>query len=371
MRRLAAVTALALVSGLALAACVAPTSKLTLPRLEDASISVGDRTVASVAMGHLHNPANTFWQLLTQRGAGRWTLVTPPGVATNGGIAVSMPTEDDLVVAVLPSLLLRFTALARSSNGGRSWSSGIYGARIATLPDAIGGGPNGSSVAVTSGRAGAVVTSRGLSGWAELATRSSIAASAGGCPLRSLTAVTVGAGSVVVAGRCETAVAPIAQRVASRWKLVGPTLGVAANVDVLRLVGTETGAVCIAIEGSGSSRTVLALSSSDGFATWHVARRGLGAAQVTASAVAADGDVAVLVSPRRGADEAYAITRPMGEWTRLPAPPHDVALLTVNGSGTVEALAVDGSVLTVYAARTHRWAPVQQLFVPIQYGSSS
>lgn len=370
MSRLALVTALALVAGLALAACDAPVPKPTVPRLEDAAISVGDRTVASVAMGHLHNPANTFWQLLTESGASRWALVTPPGVATNGGIAVSMSTDDDLVAAVLPSLLLKFTALARSSDGGRSWTSGIYGSGLAWAPDAIGGGPRGSAVAITSGHDGTVVTSTGLSGWTDLATSSSIAASAGGCQLRSLTGVTVGAGSIVVSGDCKTAAAPIAERVGSRWKLIGPVLGATANVDVLRLVGTPTGAVCIAVEGSGPGRSLLALVSDDRFATWQVARRSLGAGTVVATAVAAGGEAAVLVTKRSGID-AYAITRGSRDWTALPTPPPHVALVTVTGIGTVQALAVDGSVLTVYAVRADAWRSVQQLIVPIEYGSSS
>ena len=54
------------------------------------SVSSSSATWAALAMGNLHDPLNTFWQLVTLSGAGsRWAVTTPPGVASNGGLVVS------------------------------------------------------------------------------------------------------------------------------------------------------------------------------------------------------------------------------------------------------------------------------------------
>jgi hypothetical protein len=51
------------------------------------AVSGPQGTWAVLAMGRLGTRNNTFWQLFHQdAGGGRWTLVTPPGVATNGGL---------------------------------------------------------------------------------------------------------------------------------------------------------------------------------------------------------------------------------------------------------------------------------------------
>ena len=50
------------------------------------STVTGTTTWATLPMGHLDDPLNTFWQLLALTGGPSWALATPPGVASNGGL---------------------------------------------------------------------------------------------------------------------------------------------------------------------------------------------------------------------------------------------------------------------------------------------
>ena len=62
------------------------------------------RSTVVLAMGHLGDPANTFYELF-ERPTGRsaWTLVTPPGVADNGGLVVGLSPAGALTAGFLPS----------------------------------------------------------------------------------------------------------------------------------------------------------------------------------------------------------------------------------------------------------------------------
>ncbi len=80
-----------------------------------------------------------FWQVLARAGnSGTWKLVTPPGVADNGGLVASAGGASSLTVAVRPSQDLVFSPLAETANGGASWSTGgPVDAAVAASPDAL------------------------------------------------------------------------------------------------------------------------------------------------------------------------------------------------------------------------------------------
>ena len=69
---------------------------------------------------------------------------------------------------------------------------------------------------------------------------------------------------------------------------------------------------------------------------------------------------------------AETIGGPGGSWQALPAVPAGTATLAPGPEhGGYEALAVSGSKLTVWRLAQGGWAKVQQINVPIEYGSSS
>ena len=121
--RRVAVLALSLLASVALAACSsggspphdsasAPT--FTTPLATSLPTSAG--TWASVPMGHLDQPLNTFWQLLFRpSGGGPWSShVQATAVATNGGLVLASPHASGLIAGVLPSNLLTFSPLIYS-----------------------------------------------------------------------------------------------------------------------------------------------------------------------------------------------------------------------------------------------------------------
>ncbi len=108
------------------------------------SVQTATGTWATLPMGRLDQPLNTFWQLLFRpAGATSWSnQVEATATATNGGLVLS-PRGGSLIVGVLPSVDLTFTPLVATADRGRSWSTGLITAGLAARPDALasaGGG---------------------------------------------------------------------------------------------------------------------------------------------------------------------------------------------------------------------------------------
>lgn len=65
----------------------------------------------------------TFWEMFARPAkSADWTLVTPSGVADNGGLVLAAD-GNTVTAAVRPSQDLEFTPLATSTNGGESWTT--------------------------------------------------------------------------------------------------------------------------------------------------------------------------------------------------------------------------------------------------------
>ena len=76
------------------------------------SSSSSGRSGSSCPWAVLSDESNTFWQLLhAPPGSSRWSVVTPPGVADNGGLVLAAPQSSTLV-GFLPSGISVFAALA-------------------------------------------------------------------------------------------------------------------------------------------------------------------------------------------------------------------------------------------------------------------
>ena len=92
------------------------------------SVQTAAGTWATIAMGHLGQPLNTFWQLFFQPpGATSWSnQVEATATATNGGLVLASAGDRSVIVGVRPSVRLSFTPLIATSNGpvrGRTGSS--------------------------------------------------------------------------------------------------------------------------------------------------------------------------------------------------------------------------------------------------------
>ena len=153
------------------------------------------------------NPA--FWEVFARAGNSKtWKLVTPPGVADNGGLVVAAGGASSLTVAVRPSQDLAFSPLAATANGGGSWSTaGPIKAAVAASPDALAA--TGRHLAALLSNGTIETSANGGTSWSVLAKPGAIAASpaAKACDgTVRVTAVSVGLSSteVLAGGTCGT-----------------------------------------------------------------------------------------------------------------------------------------------------------------------
>lgn len=342
------------------------------------------QTWAIVAMGDSAADDNSFWELFTRPvGGTQWILVTPPGVADNGGLVAAAPSAGKgFDVAVRPSQDLTFSPLALTGDGGKTWSTGLVDASVAAVPDALALGDGRMLALLGDGAIDETATSGpGVPGatWTRLAAPVAIAGSAAGraCQVTGLTGVSLtAAGTALVAGSCaRPGVAGIFVSVAGSWRATGPALtGRLATqpVKVIRLTqygaGT-TGTMALLQAGTGATASLLAAWTTGG-THWTVsAPLSAGGAGVLSSG-AGPGATAAWVLLAGG--RAETVAGPGAAWRALPAPPRGTAVLAPGPAGALDALAASGGKLTVYQLTTAgAWRETQAISVPIQHGSSS
>jgi hypothetical protein len=396
----------AAVGGCLLAGCSsapAPASAPARPPAATAPLTtsfggVGGRAWAIVAMGGSAADDNLFWELFTRpAGSTQWTLVTPPGVADNGGLVAAVDAGQGLDVAFRPSQGLTFSPLALTGDGGKTWGTGVVDASVAAVPDALalgggrmlallGDGSIDQQAAVGAGTtAGQPAASTGT--WTRLAAPGAIAASAAGraCEVTGLTAVSLtSSGTPLVAASCaRPGAAGIFVPAGAGWQAAGPALTgrlAAQPVRVLRLTqfpatsGTAAGQpvagnMALLQAGSGSAASLLAAWTTDG-SHWTVSPPlAAGGGQVVASGAGPGATGAwVLLSGGR----AESVAGPGAAWQALPAPPRGTAVLADGTAGGLDALKVSGGTLTVFQlTAAGAWRQIQAISVPVQYGSSS
>jgi len=314
---------------------------------------------------------NKFWQLFFRPvTGGRWSLVTPQGVADNGGL-VAAGGGAYLVVGFRPSQNLAFSPLATSTDTGRNWTPGLLDAGLADTPGAIAVGPSGRTLALlqdgtveAAPTAGAAAAGR----WAPLTTLKALAASAPGraCGLEGVTAVSFGPdGSPMVAGSCaRPGPAGVFTDAGGTWRSAGLVLPAGGRARVLGLTAIAGGTVAL-LAASRPGGTSL-------FTAWWNGTRWTVSAPVTADGVRAFGfgpDGSAWLLPGHGRPEAVAGAA-SSAWRPLPPVPPETGTLAPGAGGSFDALAVAGSRLTVWRLGRGAWARVQQVTVPIQVGSS-
>ncbi len=344
-------------------------------------------TWATAVMGGSAASNNNFWQLFVRpAGASRWSLVTPPGVADNGGL-VAAGASTSLTIGFRPSQDLVYSPLATSTDTGKNWTPGLLDADLADTPGAIAVGPSGRTLALLQDgtiTAAPTASAAAAGQWTPLVTRNALAASASGrsCGLVGVNAVSFGPSKdPMAAGSCaRPGVAGIFTDTGGTWQSAGLALPGKGAVQVLGLAATARGNVALLAAGN----SLLA-------AWWNGARWTVSgpveASTVKASPVKASALTALGFGAGRsvwlllGGGRAETIGGAGGSWQALPPVPSGTVTLapqgtlapgsTATGGGSYDALAVSGSKLTVWRLRQGAWATVQLITVPIAYGSSS
>ena len=365
------------------AGCGSQAAPVTSPalRVQTAPLSTSlvtpQGTWAVTVMGGSAADENNFWQLFVRpAGATRWSLVTPAGVADNGGLVAAAGDEQgaSLVVGFRPSQSLAFSPLATSSDTGQHWTPGLLDADLADVPDAMAVAPSGQTLALL--RDGDIETAASAAAatagqWSRLTTLSALAASAPGrgCGLVAVNAVSFGQNNVpMAAGSCvRRGVAGVFADRGGAWQAAGPVLPAGFGGDQVQVLGLSRNAALLV------AGTSLLAAWSDG-GRWTVSapvaatgdERG-NEQGVSASGFGPGGSVWVLL----GGGRAETIGGPGGSWQALPTLPTGTATLAPgSGSSSYDALAVAGSRLTVWRLAAGAWAQVQVINVPITYGSS-
>jgi hypothetical protein len=373
----AAIAVVALVTGCGQSVATTVTAAAPAAPSLDFTVGTTSGTWAVVVMGGSAAQYDNFWQLFVQpAGSSRWSLVTPPGTADNGGLAVAAAGGRPLITAFRPSQDLTYTPLIQTGDGGKTWASlNPLAAKLAASPDALAAAQGtGSLVALLDGGDVEQSTAPGYAGWSTLTSRAALAATAAGrqCGLSALTAAAVTrAGTVLLGGVCtRRGVAGIFAAAGGAWRLAGPLLPAGLSgedVTVLRLTQTSHGTAALLAAGSGAATTVVAAWSADDGARWTTSRPfSVGTAVAGPASFGPDGTVAIILGAGRG--ETLAGTQPA--WRALPA---GTAALAAGPDGGTEALAVHRSVLTVWQLGDggSTWVKAQTINVPIQYGSSA
>jgi hypothetical protein len=350
-------------------------------------------TWATAPMGAASG-ADSFWELFVLPAGGhRWSLQTPPDIATNGAIVLAAPAAADetgkgsnsgaggaseagaaLVAGVRPSLDLGFSPITSTSDLGRRWTTSPPQSGLADVPDALAAAPDGRLLALAQD-GGVTVTAGATAPWTTLTTGRALAGSLTGCGLTGLTAAAyTPAGTPLVAGSCTQAgQAAVFGYTGGAWHRVSPHLPAALNgqqIRVLRLTRTSHGDVALLAAGTAPSARLLGAWTSDGGQHWALSPvLRAGTAAVSAS-VGASGGLGVVLAGRR----AEITAGPGSPWQPTPALPagRTVTLALPSGGGTV-ALAADAGTLTAWQLTGNPavWVKAQSLRVPIQYGSSS
>ena len=343
------------------------------------SLVTGQGTWAVAVMGGSAASHNNFWQLFVRpSGASRWSLVTPEGVADNGGL-VAAGASTSLIVGFRPSQNLAYSPLASSTDTGKNWTPGLLDAGLADTPGAMAVSPSGQTLALLQDgtiQAAPTAGAAAAGQWTPLTTRNALAASAQGrsCGLRSVVAVSFGPNKdPMAAGSCaRPGVAGVFTDTGGTWRSAGLVLPGKDTVQVLGLAATADGNVALLAEGNSL------LAAWWNGTRWTVSDP-VAASPVTANTVqalgfGADGSAWLLLRGGRaetigGAGGSWQALPPVPSGTMTLAPPGTATLAPGTG-GAYDALAVSGSELTVWRLAQGAWAKVQQITVPIVYGSS-
>jgi hypothetical protein len=330
----------------------------------------------------------TFWEVFVRpASSATWQLVTPPGVADNGGLVAAADTDSGLTVAVRPSQDLDFTPVSTTADAGANWSTdGPISQGVAASPDALA--VSGRQLATVLDNGTVEASSDAGSSWRTLAKPGAIAASAAGqkCAAVHVSSVSFGPvpTQVLAAGECGAtgAAGLFAYSAGDGWQRVslpvsGPLVRFGAGTalvqaaDGLTALWADNALHWYAYAPLSSSATPAPASS----AAWTASAALPVTNPVTASgglagATATSSDGTWVLLP---GGQAATISGPGQQWLLLPPTPAHTTVLASGPGTSLDALAVSGSTLTVWQLDRGAtvWAKEQTISVPLQLGSSS
>jgi hypothetical protein len=338
---------------------------------------------AVVAMGQRGHPLNTFWELFFRvPTAATWRLVTPPGVADNGGLTVSVTPAGSALVGFEPSQLLRYSPAAVSHNDGAGWDPALVPVSLAAVPDAltIASSGSGTALALVRRGSGELLTSSGsLLDWRPLPGVGSTGRGADArCGHSGLDAVALNSSSDAMLGTgCRRAgQIGIFSLVGGHWQLDGPSLHGSlahATTRVLRLNSSGLTTTALVAEERHHQTGLLGLWRSATGIWTQTLPLSLGASTtVLATAAGASGQQLVLLKNRGSSDSLEETAGPDRPWVGLPTPPAGTVTVAPLSDGGANAFSVAGSRLRVFTLTPQggKWVLSQHMNVPIAYGSS-
>jgi hypothetical protein len=355
------------------------------PRAPAPAISASGTTPTGssvlIAMGHLHDPINTFWELfLRPADSSSWVLHTPPGVASNGGLVLAASPSGPLTVGFLPSQALQFSPVAQSTDGGADWSPGELPFALAAAPDALAVGSTGEVLAlVGTGDQRVLQASGDLAAWRTVTTERALTRDASSCGVQAVTAVAYDpAGQPLLGLSCAHPgqVGILTSTGTSSWHDIGLSLGSGSgSASVTRLVSTADGVAGLAQVQSGTRASVVGFWGNGSSAPWAgsatLSVPAGWSVKATATGGASGQGLAVLLGSgdkRRVA----AVTGPGDSWVTLPQAPRGASGVADVG-GEIDTFVVASSHLAVWAWSDGAvgWSRTASITVPVPYGSSS
>jgi len=349
------------------------------------SVQTSAGTWATVPMGHLDQPLNTFWQLFYRAsGTATWSNATSTlALATNGGLIITTPDSQSVEVGIRPANRLTFSTLLTASPTQSSWTTGLLPAGLAADNSALATDAlNGSSAALLNegDSVRAVSSAHGLSTWRSLTTEAVLASSSAGrqCGLRSITAVGYDGTQALIGGGCRHAdTVGLFSRSGDRWRLVGPTLPRQldlGSVDVISLKQTSEGISTILAVTSVKEGTSLVAAWAGSGGQWSVsgALRLRSSQRVLSIGPASGVGMFVLLAGSGGSEEADLVGGPVDSWQLLPTLPGGTSTLAFGPANAVDALAVNDTAFANWhlSPGSSHWAKGQAISVPIEFGSS-
>lgn len=337
------------------------------------SIATQSTSWAVTVMGGSAAQHDNFWQVFERPApSAPWRLVTPPGVASNGGLVLASLGGPSVVAGFRPSQALRVSPLATTRDGGSHWSPGEIGAGLADVPDALSAAQASGKLLALLSNGTAALSGPGGAGLLRLSSKQSIATSAAGrrCGLTRLTAAAFGPSGVpLLAGACSHSLVGIFARAGSGWRQAGPALPAGASredVTVLRLTATGSGNAALLVAGHGGSASLYAAWTNGNGGQWVLSPPfSVGSATVRSASFGPGGAAGIVLSG------GHAVTVGSdGTWHQLPALPAGTVTLAGGPGGSWESLAVHRATLTAWRLAGSAWHTAQTIKVPIAFGSS-
>jgi hypothetical protein len=356
-----------------------------------AALVQGNDTWLVVPMGHLGQFLNTFWQLFVRTSPGTgWVTATPPGVADNGGLVITIGPGGGLLAGFLASQDLTFSPLSETTDAGRTWAPVYFQEGLISVPDALAGSTSGVIFGLGRSRRGTLLETAGslssTSSWRSTITETRLARSSAGvrCGIQGLTATAVTSGGDPIVGVACGRPGSVGLFDVAGGKVKAVAFPVAsaltrATISVLRLMPTTTGLAVVLRAHEPSGRTVMVAGWLSGSTTSGALSASLPVptgGKVLASGTTSSGGVFVLLSsPHRGGPELSEVSPAsidQPSWDVLPDPPRGT-LGAAFSLGRIDAVTVHSSTLIDYTLdqSSATWVQSQVVHVPIQYGSSS